>query len=94
MFIHRLGYRQEEDGLMHNAFACKFSKNKSNLHVIGCSSEYGAIIIQNTLPDYNFSYKINELSKCIINKYIHYVGILNEFTDYTIIFIYTPISKF
>lgn len=34
-----------------NTFACKFSKNKNNLHVIACSTERGELVVQNTLMD-------------------------------------------
>lgn len=34
-----------------NTFACKFSKNKPNLHILGCASEYGHIVVQNTHGD-------------------------------------------
>lgn len=68
LFIHQLGSRQDENDLMHNAFACKFSRNKSNLHVIGSATEHGYIIVQNTLLNYNSTY-VNELSMCTIIKY-------------------------
>lgn len=29
-------------------FSCKFSKNLNNTHIMGCSTYYGEIILQNT----------------------------------------------
>lgn len=46
-----------------NTFACKFSRNNNNLHVIGCSTEHGAIIIQNTMNNFDSSNKQIKQSK-------------------------------
>jgi len=35
-----------------NTFACKFSRNKNNLHIVGCATESGDIIIENTIGHY------------------------------------------
>lgn len=55
MFMEQLGGRLTNDSFsvvdVGNTFACKFSRNNNNLHVVGCASEYGEIIIQNTADD-------------------------------------------
>lgn len=50
-----MGHVPSKDDSIHianseigNTFACKFSRNKNNLHIVGCSSEHGEMIIQNT----------------------------------------------
>ncbi|XP_050527322.1 denticleless protein homolog B isoform X2 [Daktulosphaira vitifoliae] len=34
-----------------NTFACKFSRNRNNLHILACTTEHGEIIIQNTIKN-------------------------------------------
>jgi len=52
-----------------NTFACKFSRNKNNLHIVGVASEYGEIIVQNTLAYYNEHNKQIKRSK--FNNKLH-----------------------
>lgn len=71
VFIERLSYTSRNSSLPNtlfntdigNTFACKFSRNKNNLHVIGCSSEHGEIIIENTSSRYDFPNETYERSK-------------------------------
>jgi len=56
IYIEHLGYAprrniQNTTIDIGNTFACKFSRYKSNLHIIGCSSEHGDVVIQNTMND-------------------------------------------
>lgn len=44
-------------------YPCKFSRHLNNLHVLGCSSEYGEIIIQNTINHFDLSQEQYTLSK-------------------------------
>lgn len=75
MYIEKLRYIPVDNFYTHsanseigNTFACKFSKNKPNLHVVGCSSEYGNMVIQNTHSNsYNYWEPIYETSKYIFN---------------------------
>jgi len=60
MFIEKMGYVPQTNDNTHNTntrvgntFACKFSRNKNNLHMVGVSTEHGEIIIQNTIGHYN-----------------------------------------
>jgi len=60
MFIGQMGYIPQTYGNTHNTyihvgntFACKFSRNKNNLHIVGVSTEHGEIIVQNTIGHYN-----------------------------------------
>lgn len=74
MFIEKIGCLPRKNNDVHNTnmdigntFACKFSRNKNNLHMVGCSSELGEIVIENT---YNYFNSMNEQfqkSKC--NKF-------------------------
>ncbi|XP_025200533.1 denticleless protein homolog B [Melanaphis sacchari] len=59
-FIDKIGYKPvANDDFCNtnidigNTFACKFSRNKNNLHIVGCSTEHGEIIVQNTIGHYN-----------------------------------------
>uniref|UniRef100_A0A2S2QAU7 Protein lethal enticleless n=1 Tax=Sipha flava TaxID=143950 RepID=A0A2S2QAU7_9HEMI len=52
--IDQMGHKYSSKGhniSIGNTFACKFSRNKNNLHLLGCSTEHGEIIIQPTLTD-------------------------------------------
>lgn len=60
MLIEQMGYIPETNDNTHNTdtnvgntFACKFSRNKNNLHIVGVSTEHGEIIVQNTVGHYN-----------------------------------------
>ncbi|XP_008188067.2 denticleless protein homolog isoform X2 [Acyrthosiphon pisum] len=60
MFIGQMGYIPQandntDNTIIHvgNTFACKFSRNKNNLHIVGVSTEHGDILIQNTIGHYN-----------------------------------------
>jgi len=58
ILIEQLGYfpklnKNNTKTDIGNTFACKFSRNKNNLHIIGCSSEHGEIIIKNTLDSFD-----------------------------------------
>jgi len=58
MLIEQMGYIPQTYDNTHNThigntFACKFSRNKNNLHIVGVSTEYGEIIVQNTIDHYN-----------------------------------------
>jgi len=57
--MDKIGYKRPIMGNTHNTnidtgntFACKFSRNKNNLHIVGCATEAGDIIIENTQGDY------------------------------------------
>lgn len=63
MFIEQIGCLPRKNDGVHNTnidigntFACKFSRNKNNLHMVGCSTELGEIVIENTY-DYFSSIK-------------------------------------
>lgn len=57
-------YTRSADSEIGNTFACKFSRNKPNLHVVGCASEYGKMFIQNTHSNvYNYLKPEYESSK-------------------------------
>lgn len=67
MYIDKIGYKRPTMHNTHNTnidtgntFACKFSRNKNNLHVVGCATESGDIIIENTIGHY---YKHNNMFK-------------------------------
>lgn len=60
MFIGQLGHKPQKSHACRtcyspidvgNTFACKFSKNKNNLHMVGISTEHGEIIIVNTMNE-------------------------------------------
>ncbi|CAI6376891.1 unnamed protein product [Macrosiphum euphorbiae] len=68
MFIGQMGYiPQTYDGAsdyplddtgntyiyIGNTFACKFSRNKNNSHLVGISTVHGEIILENTIGHYN-----------------------------------------
>lgn len=60
IFIEKMGYiiptndnTQNTNINVGNTFACKFSRNKNNLHIVGVSTEHGEIIVQNTVSHYN-----------------------------------------
>jgi len=70
MFIEQMGYLPQTNDNTHNTsiqtgntFACKFSRNKNNLHIVGCSTEHGEIIVQNTIGHYNDQIKQFKRSK-------------------------------
>lgn len=59
MYIDKIGYKRPTMHNMYNTtfdtgntFACKFSRNKNNLHIVGCATENGDIIIENTNGHY------------------------------------------
>ncbi|XP_050439010.1 denticleless protein homolog B isoform X2 [Adelges cooleyi] len=39
-----------------NTFACRFSRNQNNLHILACSTEHGEIVVQNTIKHSDFPY--------------------------------------
>ncbi|XP_026818722.1 denticleless protein homolog B [Rhopalosiphum maidis] len=57
MFIDKIGYISQsndtDNSNIGNTFACKFSRNKNNLHIVGCSTEHGEIIVLNTVGHFN-----------------------------------------
>lgn len=60
MFIDQFGCLPRKNNGVHNTnidigntFACKFSRNKNNLHIVGCSTELGEIVIENTYNYYD-----------------------------------------
>ncbi|CAI6353483.1 unnamed protein product [Macrosiphum euphorbiae] len=59
MLIGQMGYIPQTNDNTHNiycvgkTYACKFSRNKNNLHIVGVSTDYGEIIVQNTIGHYN-----------------------------------------
>lgn len=71
LYMDKIGYRRLKMDNMYNTnidtgntFACKFSRNKNNLHIVGCATEAGDIIIENTSGDYynrNHQYYQNSL---------------------------------
>jgi len=70
MFIGKMGYIPQTYDNTHNTciyvgdtFACKFSRNKNNLHIVGVSSDQGEIIVQNTIDHYNDQNKQFKRSK-------------------------------
>lgn len=62
---------EEKDLMYHgtdvgNTFACKFSKNKNNVHMLACSTEHGEVIIQNTEKFYDAPFTDYRRSECKI----------------------------
>lgn len=69
-FIEQLRYIPKKNNLVNHMgtadilmYPCKFSKNKNSLHILGCSSEYGEIVIQNTLNHFDLPQEQFKLSK-------------------------------
>ncbi|XP_027844129.2 denticleless protein homolog B isoform X1 [Aphis gossypii] len=78
MYLDKIGYKHPRMDNTHNinidtgnTFACKFSRNKNNLHIVGCATEIGDIIIENTHGHYvkqNNQFQRNSLhSNAIFN---------------------------
>lgn len=60
MFIGQLGHKSQRNHScstcdtpidVGNTFACKFSRNKNNLHMVCVSTEHGELIIVNSLNE-------------------------------------------
>lgn len=79
MLIERISRLPRKNDSVHNTdidigntFACKFSRNKNNLHLVGCSTELGEIVIENT---YNCFDSMNkQFQKSKFNKSILPIG--------------------
>lgn len=70
------GYDMEyHDVNIGNTFACKFSKNRNNLHIMACVTEHGEVVVQNTKKHCDFPYEEYHISKCKIN-YLIVINIL------------------
>lgn len=71
MVIDQIGYKVSKKPRYHtgNIFACKFSRNKNNLHLLGCSTEHGEIVIQPALNDCDVEFgPISRSQSIMINK--------------------------
>lgn len=70
MFIPKLTYGYDQPNDRKMVLACKFSRNKPNLHILGCSLANGEIIIQNTRSNYSNTLKrVNPQRKYKIKQY-------------------------
>lgn len=88
MLIEKMGYVPQTNDNTHNTnthvgntFACKFSRNKNNLHVVGVSTEHGEIIVQNTIGHYNDQNKHFKRSKSnnyLLSTYLFYIYVINS----------------
>lgn len=80
IFFEQIGFLPRKNDLEHNTnidigntFACKFSRNKNNLHMVGCSTELGEMVIENT---FNYSDTTNiQFQKSMYTKFTLPIGL-------------------